>query len=123
MENILNRCIVLVLLLRIANIVEICQVLVQVLGAAGLVKVKGATACTSRPSFRDDTAKGFIGVSISIKTVINPATFGTMVVGGARALLGTSARVSDIVTGNRWRKRGRRWAGRGFVVLSQCLFY
>ena len=58
----LNRCIVLVLLLRIAEIVDLFQVLVQVLGAAGLVNVKGTTACTARPSVRADLTKGFIGV-------------------------------------------------------------
>ena len=46
--------------------------LVQVLGAAGLVKVKGATACTARPSVCDDLAKGFIGVGISLKMSPNP---------------------------------------------------
>ena len=46
----------------------LCQVLVQVLGAAGLVKVKGATACTARPLVCDDLAKEFIGASCFLLT-------------------------------------------------------
>ena len=73
----LNSCIVLVLLLRIAEIVDLCQVLVQVLGAAGLVKVKGSTACKARPSVCDDLSKVFIGVGIIRTMSPNPAAFGT----------------------------------------------
>ena len=40
LEILLNRRIVLVLLLRIAEIVDLCQVLVQVLGAAGLSRLR-----------------------------------------------------------------------------------
>ena len=47
LEILLNRCIILVLFLRIAKIVALYQVLVQVLGAVGFVKVKGSTTCTA----------------------------------------------------------------------------
>ena len=123
MENILNRCIVLVLLLRIANIVEICQVLVQVLGAAGLVKVKGATTCTARPLICDDLAKGFIGVGISLKISPKPAAFGTLRGGRRKGI------VEHVSTGfrhgewHRWRKTGQMWAERGFCRFDPVFVF
>ena len=106
-KNTLNKCIILVLLLRIAKIVYLCQVLVQVLGAAGLVKVKGETACTARRSVCDDLAKGFIGVGISLKMSPKPATFGTLAAGGRKVSLGTSALVLDMVNGTGGGKQGK----------------
>ena len=76
MKILLNRRIVFVLLRWIAEIVDLCQVLIQVLNAAGLVKVKEATACTARPSVCNDLAMGFIGIGISLKMSPNPVTFG-----------------------------------------------
>ena len=66
----------------------LCQVLAQVLGAAGLVKVKGSTACMARPAVCDVLAKGFIGVGISIKVSPNPATFGTLGGGRRKGIVG-----------------------------------
>ena len=62
--------------------------LVQVLGAAGLVKVKKATACTARPSVCDDLAKRFIGVGISLKMCPSPATFGHLGRGRLKGIVG-----------------------------------
>ena len=62
--------------------------LVQVLGSSGLVNVKGATACTARPSVCDDLAKGFIGIGISLKMSPNPATFGTLGGGRRKGIVG-----------------------------------
>ena len=88
LEILLNRCIVFVLLLRIAEIVDLCQVLVQVLGAAGLVKVNKSTVYTARPSVCDDLAKRFIGVGISLKMCPSPATFGHLGRGRLKGIVG-----------------------------------
>ena len=123
MENILNRCIVLVLLLWIANIVEICQVLVQVLGAAGLVKVKGAIRCTARPLVCDEMAKGFIGVGISLKMSLNPAAFGNLRGGRRKGIVehvGTGFRHGEW---HRWRQTGQMWTERGFCRFDQVFVF
>ena len=88
LEILLNRCIVLVLLLRIAEIVDLCQVLVLALGASGHVKVKGATTCPSRPLVCDNLANGFIGVGISLKMSPIPATFGHLGRGRRKGIVG-----------------------------------
>ena len=67
---------------------DLCQVLIRALGAAGLVKVKGATACTACPSVCDDLAKGFIGIGISLKMIPNPATFGRLGGGRRKGIVG-----------------------------------
>ena len=88
LEILLNRCIVFVLLLRIAEIVNLWQVLVQLLGAAGLVKVKKSTVYTARPSVCDDLANVFIGVGISLKMSPSPATFGHLGRGRRKGIVG-----------------------------------
>ena len=51
-------------------------------------KVKGATACTARPSVCDDLTKRFIDVGNSLKMSPNPATFGTLGGGRRKGIVG-----------------------------------
>ena len=123
LEILLNRCIILVLFLRIAKIVALYQVLVQVLGAAGFVKVKGATTCTARPLVCDDLAKGFIGVVISHKMSPNPAAFGTLRGGRRKGIVGHVG--TDFRHGewHRWRQTGQMWAERGFCRFDPVVIF
>ena len=97
--------------------------LVQVLGAAGLVKGKGATACMARPSVCDDLAKGFIGVGTASKWAQTQLRLARCVKGGARVLLGTSALVLEMANGYRWRQRGQMWAERGFCRFKPVFVF
>ena len=123
LEILFYKYIILVLLLRITKIVDLRQVLVQILGAAGLVKVNGATTCTARPLVCDDLAKGCIGVDMSLKMSPNPAAFGNLRGGRRRdivELVGTGFRHDEW---HRWRQTGQMWAERGFCRFDPVFVF
>ena len=121
LEILLNRCIILVLFLRIAKIVALYQVLVQVLGAAGFVKVKGATTCTAVLWFVTTWQRALLASASASKWAQTQLRLALWVVGGARVSLSTSALVLDMVNGTGGCKEGKCGQREGFVFSIQCL--